>query len=84
MAMKTYVGMEATFSPEERIPPSAILWPDGCRFPIDRVPEIRRAVSSKSGGAGIRYRCRILDRERFLFLEDNRHWFVETSGHADQ
>ena len=39
--------------------------------------DIRYAASLKAGGAGIRYTCMILGKERFLFLEENR-WFVDT------
>ena len=77
MTKKLYVGVEARFSPEGRILPTAILWPDGRRFPIDRILEIRRAASLKAGGTGLRYRCRILGQERFLFLETEQRWFVE-------
>ena len=77
MCRKVYVGVEAVFSPEGRLMPRAILWPDGRRFPIDRVLEIRRAPSLKAGGAGLRYRCRIQHQERYLFLEDDQRWFVE-------
>jgi hypothetical protein len=77
MCRKVYVGVEAVFSPEGRLMPRAILWPDGRRFPIDRVLEIRRAPSLKAGGAGVRYRCRIQHQERYLFLEEDQRWFVE-------
>lgn len=38
--------------------------------------DVRRAASLKAGGTGLRYRCLIGGRERYLFFEDPR-WFVE-------
>jgi hypothetical protein len=57
--------------------PIAILWEDGTQFEIDKVLDVRPAVSLKAGGTGIRYTCRIEGHEKFLFLEETR-WFVES------
>ena len=46
------------------------------RYPIDRITDVRYATSLKAGGCGIRYTCRILGKERYIFLEENK-WFVE-------
>ena len=74
--LKRYVEVTARFTADGDIIPLKILWHDGSVFFIDRVLDIRPAASLKAGGAGIRYTCRISNRETYLFLEENR-WFVE-------
>ena len=56
--------------------PLWIVWEDGRKFPVDRLLDVRRAAATKAGGQGIRYTCRILGRETYLFEDDGR-WFVE-------
>lgn len=75
--MKKYVEILAKFEPSGRLMPLEIIWDDGRKFEIDKIVEIRRAASFKAGGAGLRYKCMICGKERFLFLEDNSRWFVE-------
>ena len=74
--IKTYVSVNAMFSPDGHLTPKSIIWEDGRKYDVDRVVSIRRAASLKAGGTGIRYTVRIGQRETFLFLERNR-WFVE-------
>ena len=74
--MKQYISVTARFDPDGDILPLYINWEDGRRFTIDRVTDVRYAASLKAGGAGIRYTCRIHNREKYIFLEENR-WFVE-------
>lgn len=73
---KVYVEVTARFDIDGRIHPLSIRWENGKTYEIDRVLDVRRAASLKAGGVGIRYLCRILDKERFLFYE-NPKWFVE-------
>lgn len=56
--------------------PLSIHWQDGQIFEIDRVLDIRKKASTKGGGKGLRYTCKILNQERFLWLDDYV-WFVE-------
>ena len=51
---------------------------NGRSYQIDRVLDIRRAASLKAGGVGRRYTCRICGKERYLWLEDDGKWFVES------
>lgn len=73
---KVYVAVEADFTREGDILPRRVLWEDGRYYNIDRVEDVRRAVSLKAGGAGLRYTVRIGRRTTCLYLEENR-WFVE-------
>jgi len=76
MANKIFIGVAAKFLPSGEILPREILWEDGRRFEIDKILDVRPAASLKTGGSGLRYTCRIKNREAFLFLDGNR-WFVE-------
>ncbi len=74
--IKTYVGVHARFDTNGNIFPVVVSWEDGRRFSVDRILDVRPAASLKCGGFGIRYTCRILGKETYLFLEGNR-WYVE-------
>lgn len=76
---KVFVEVVVKFDTEGRIIPLEIVWEDGRRFPIDKILDIRQAASLKSGGQGIRYTCRIKNRETYLFYE-GPNWFVEKLG----
>ncbi len=73
--MKQYVEVVAKFDLDGRIIPIFVKIEDE-KFEIDRIMDIRPAASLKSGGAGIRYTCSIMDRQSYLFLEENK-WFIE-------
>ena len=74
--MKKFVAVTAHYDVLGRITPVLLWWEDGRRFEIDRVSDVRRAASLKAGGQGMRYTCRILGKERYLYL-DGQQWFVE-------
>lgn len=75
--MKKYIKVTATFDCDGNLLPELIYWEDGRKYPIDKITDVRYAASLKACGAGIRYTCKILGKERYLFLEENR-WFVDT------
>ena len=56
--------------------PLSIIWDDGRVFEIDKVTDIRKKASTKGGGKGLRYTCKIQNKERYLWLDDY-YWFVE-------
>jgi hypothetical protein len=74
--VKQFVGVISRHDPDGRNTPLEIVWEDGRRFEIDKVLDVRRAASLKAGGAGIRYTCRIRNRNIFLYDEEGR-WFLE-------
>lgn len=76
---KQYVSVTAKFDPDGNVIPLSIHWKDGRSFPIERITDVRYASSPRSGGAGIRYTCRIMTKEKYLFLDENR-WFVECNA----
>ena len=48
----------------------------GGRAALSRGAGAGRAAATKAGGQGMRYTCRILGHETYLFEDDGR-WFVE-------
>lgn len=76
---KIYLSVKAVFYPDGGCRPTAVIWEDGREYEINRVTDIRRAASLKAGGIGIRYTCRVGNREVYLFLEEDR-WFMERKG----
>lgn len=75
MVRKVYVEVTAKFDTEGNITPLSVTWEDGTIYEIDKVVDKRRAASLKAGGIGMRYTCRILNQESYLFYEEPR-WFV--------
>ena len=59
-----------------KVLPKTVLWPDGRRFDIDKVLDVRQAPALRAGGIGTRYLCRICGHERAIF-EVRGLWFVE-------
>ena len=73
---KNYVVVKAQFDPLGNILPLSLTWRNGIEYEVDRVLDVRKAASLKAGGIGTRYIVRIRNKERLLWLEENR-WFVE-------
>ena len=76
MPHRVYVRVIVEYDEEGGVCPLSIRWEDGRKFRVDRILDVRRAAATKSGGQGMRYTCRIMGRETYLF-EDNGRWFVE-------
>lgn len=73
---KVFVRVSAVFSPDGELTPESFIWDDGRRYEIDKVYEHRMSASLKVGGHGIRYKCRVMGKDIFIFYEDGR-WFME-------
>ena len=67
--MKKYISVTARFDKDGNIMPVCVNWDDGRSFPIDRVTDLRYAASLKADAAGLRYKCRIKQKDKFIFLE---------------
>ncbi len=80
---KVFVAMDVRYTQDGKIVPMVLHWPDGSAYVIAKVLDMRLGASLKVGGAGTRYRVRILGEEntyeRDLYLVDNR-WFVEAEA----
>ena len=76
LVYKKYVDMIVRYFPDGTITPMAVWWDEGKVYEIDRILDVRPAASLKAGGAGIRYTCKIMGKQTYIWLEENR-WFVE-------
>ena len=74
--MRKNVTVLARMLSTGNIVPVEIVWEDGRRFKIDKVLDKQKCAGLKGGGKGLRYTVRILEEERYLFL-DEYVWFVE-------
>ena len=77
--MRKDVAVKALMKPTGEIIPLSLYWDDQREFEIDKVLDIRPRASTRGGGMGVRYRIRIGQQERFLFL-DGFVWFVEVNA----
>ncbi|NLI20384.1 MAG: hypothetical protein GX418_02370 [Clostridiales bacterium] len=75
---KHYVKVRADHLPDGTIKP--LMFRDdeagGEVCLIDQIMDVREAPSLKAGGQGIRYTCRVGERQVMLF-HDAEFWFVE-------
>lgn len=74
---KTFVGITAEHDINGNIKPLILHWPDGRKFEIDKLLDVRPAPTVGSG-LGKRYVCRIANKQVSL-LRDNLEgkWYVE-------
>jgi len=73
---KLYVSVKAIFYPDGGLRPISFIGEDGQEYEIAKVTDVRRAASLKAGGVGVRYSCKVNNKEVYLFLEEDR-WFME-------
>ncbi len=73
---KIYVSVRADHLLNGRIRPLMFRAKDGPVVRIDRILDEREAPSLKAGGQGMRYTCRIGEKQLYLF-HDDVYWFIE-------
>jgi|LGVE01.1.fsa_nt_gb hypothetical protein len=73
---KTYINVIVEFKTDGEMIPLKIIWEDGRTFEIDRILDVRPGVSRKVGGQGIRYLCKIHNKEVCLYY-DQPQWYLE-------
>lgn len=76
MLYKRYVNVITEIDKLGKLTPLYLRWEDGQLFKIDKIIEVRQAVSIV-GGNGVLYVVKIQNRKRKLFYEINR-WFIES------
>lgn len=74
---KTFVTVLAQHDTEGNVMPVKFIWPNNKQYDIDRILDVRMAASLKGGGQGVRYTCKAMGREIYMFLDDGK-WFIET------
>lgn len=72
---KRFVPVLVRFDKDGRCRPLEIEFDDKRHYQIDKVLDVKRAACNEVGGVGIRYTCRIQDKETYLWEEKGR-WFV--------
>lgn len=73
---KIYVSIRADHLLSGRIRPLMFRTKDGPVVRIDRILDEREAPSLKAGGQGMRYTCRVGEKQLYLF-HDDVYWFIE-------
>ena len=73
---KIYVSVRADHLLNGRIRPLMFRAKDGPVVRIDRILDEREAPSLKAGGQGMRYTCRVGEKQLYLF-HDDVYWFIE-------
>ena len=76
IVLRKDISVIAKMTSDRKVLPLQIVWEDGRIFDIDKILEIRPAASTKGGGMGLRYKVRIKNQEKYLFL-DGYVWFIE-------
>jgi hypothetical protein len=77
---KVYVCVTALFKADGTILPLSFEWEDGNSYKIDKVLDIRRSSSLRSGGSGFRYTIRVRNRDTYMFREEDSgvsRWFMQ-------
>lgn len=74
--MKIYVSVLVLMDKSGKIIPKKLIWKDGRSYDIDEVIDVRQSASLKTGGIGVRFRVRIRNEIKDLFLDDYK-WFIE-------
>lgn len=73
---KIYISVRADHLLNGRIRPLMFRAKDGPVVRIDRILDEREAPSLKAGGQGMRYTCRVGEKQLYLF-HDDVYWFIE-------
>jgi hypothetical protein len=74
--VKEYVNVTVKFKKDGAMVPVDIEWENGTVYTVDKVLDVRQAASLKAGGCGIRYLCKIMGVDTYIFFEEDK-WFVE-------
>ncbi len=73
---KTFVTITAEHDTNGIVMPKILHWDDGRKFEVEKVFDVRMAASLKAGGQGLRYTCRIANKQVYLFCDEGK-WFIE-------
>lgn len=73
---KIELCVNVQFNVSGKVIPLSIVWPDGRKFEIDRILDVRKAASLKAGGIGTRYTCKIRNKIVNIYNDDT-FWYME-------
>lgn len=76
MSEKVYIDVVVKHTKDGVKIPLYFYWTNDIKYEIDKVLDICKAPVLKTGGHGLRYTCRIMGKEKFLWFEEEK-WFLE-------
>lgn len=84
-AYKVYIEVDVHFREDGVMLPTAVIWEDGCRYPVDKVLSIRPGYAAKAGGQGDKYTIQVQGRQTCIYFERQMdcssrvigRWFAE-------
>ena len=79
MFKKEYIKIFAIFTSDGRVIPKSFLYSDGNIYKIDRIIDVKRKASLKTGGSGICYTVIIQGKEKYLFRDEDK-WYMEVTN----
>lgn len=71
------VKVRADFCLDGTIRPLMFRTENGPTYKIDKIIDMRNRGSTKKGGVGMRYTCRIGERMFYLYATWGGEWFIE-------
>lgn len=74
--MIKHVKVIAEMNEQGSVLPLCLYWDDGRKYLIDKVLDQKKLASTKGGGFGIRYLCKIKGQSKSIYLCGYR-WWVE-------
>lgn len=74
--MITYVAITAKHGLDGSIMPLVMHWPDGRKFEIDKILDIRTSATV-GNGLGKRYACKICNKMVNLFCDSSGKWYIK-------
>ncbi|MCM0758462.1 hypothetical protein M7775_07730 [Sporomusa sphaeroides DSM 2875] len=72
----TYVGITAQHDKQGNITPLILHWPDGRKYEIDKLLDVKPAPTVGSG-IGKRYVCKICNKQVNLFCDSSGKWYIK-------
>lgn len=73
---KYYVDMIIRERRDGKKVPLYVIW-NNRAYKIDKIRSVKETFS-KAGGCGLRYECIIYGKIRYIFLEMETKWFIES------
>ena len=77
MLQKRYVAVDSHTTVDGAEAPTAVYWPDGRKFPIQRVIEKTDREHAKVGGTGMSFLCQFEGGGTTKVFHEEKKWFVE-------
>lgn len=78
---KQYISVQTLITSDGKLIPLILYIDDKNQYKVDKVLEMKRAMSAHVQGSGIRYKVLIQNKEKYIFFCDNEFkWFIEAKA----